>query len=143
MRVLITGGAGFIGSHLAERLLARGDQVVVIDNYATGRRDNLTPHDYLTVVEGSIADAALVHRLCRTFPPDVMVHAAASYKDPHNWSEDACTNVMGSAHVVQAAQRAGAALNLFSDGCVTVYSRSNSPSLCSIGAAGGEQLCHQ
>ena len=53
MRVLITGGAGFIGSHLAERLLARGDQVVVIDNYATGRRDNLTPHDYLTVVEGS------------------------------------------------------------------------------------------
>ena len=41
MRVLITGGAGFIGSHLADRLLARGDEVLVIDNFATGRRDNL------------------------------------------------------------------------------------------------------
>ena len=41
MKVLITGGAGFIGSHLADRLLARGDEVLVIDNYATGRRDNL------------------------------------------------------------------------------------------------------
>ena len=42
MKVLITGGAGFIGSHLADRLLARGDEVLVIDNYATGRRDNLS-----------------------------------------------------------------------------------------------------
>ena len=41
MRVLITGGAGFIGSHLTDRLLARGDEVLVIDNFATGRRDNL------------------------------------------------------------------------------------------------------
>ena len=45
MKVLITGGAGFIGSHLADRLLADGDEVLVIDNYATGRRDNLTDHD--------------------------------------------------------------------------------------------------
>ena len=44
MKVLITGGAGFIGSHLADRLLARGDEVLVIDNFATGRRDNLTRH---------------------------------------------------------------------------------------------------
>src|SRR5678815_4930204 len=42
MKVLITGGAGFVGSHLADRLLDRGDQVLVIDNYATGRRDNLS-----------------------------------------------------------------------------------------------------
>ena len=48
MRVLITGGAGFIGSHLTDRLLAAGDQVCVIDNYATGRRDNLSPHSRLT-----------------------------------------------------------------------------------------------
>ncbi len=57
MKVLITGGAGFIGSHLADRLLARGDEVLVIDNYATGRRDNLTERDGLTIVEGTIADA--------------------------------------------------------------------------------------
>ena len=41
MKILITGGAGFIGSHLADRLLAEGHEVLVIDNYATGRRDNL------------------------------------------------------------------------------------------------------
>ncbi len=106
MRVLITGGAGFIGSHLADQLLARGDQVVVIDNYATGRRDNLTPSDQLTIFEGSIADAALVQHVFESLPPDLVVHAAASYKDPDDWAEDARTNVLGSANVVEAAQRA-------------------------------------
>lgn len=107
MRVLMTGGAGFIGSHVAERLLGRGDHVLVVDNYATGRRDNLTPHRNLTLVEGTIADGALVQRLFRDFSPDRVVHAAASYKAPSNWAEDSATNVVGTAHVVQAAQRAG------------------------------------
>jgi UDP-glucose 4-epimerase len=105
MKVLITGGAGFIGSHLADRLLARGDTVLVIDNYATGRRDNLTPQANLKVVEGDIADAGLVQRLFGEFQPEVVVHAAASYKDPSNWAEDSRTNVLGSANVVQSSQR--------------------------------------
>jgi UDP-glucose 4-epimerase len=107
MRVLITGGAGFIGSHLADRLLARESDVLVIDNYATGRRDNLTPHPRLTVVEGSIADRALVARLFADFKPEKVVHAAASYKDPAAWEEDARTNVVGTANVVQAADEHG------------------------------------
>lgn len=61
MKVLITGGAGFIGSHLTDRLLARGDEVLAIDNYATGRRDNLTPHPNLKIVEGSIAEIGRAH----------------------------------------------------------------------------------
>ena len=107
MKVLITGGAGFVGSHLADRLLARGDEVMVIDNYATGRRDNLTPQDRLTVVEGTIADAELVNRLFDEFQPDQVAHAAASYKDPDAWQEDIRTNVLGSAIVVEAARRTG------------------------------------
>ena len=60
MRVLITGGAGFVGSHLADRLLARGDAVLVIDNYATGRRDNLPESaPGLQVIEGDIAERAI------------------------------------------------------------------------------------
>lgn len=94
MKVLITGGAGFVGSHLADRLLAGGQKVLAIDNYATGR-DNLTPHPNLTVVEGSIADQAVVDDAFRSFHPDVVVHAAASYKDPENWFEDVRTNVLG------------------------------------------------
>jgi UDP-glucose 4-epimerase len=103
MRVLITGGAGFIGSHLADRLLDRGDEVLVIDNYSTGRRDNLNAHPSLKVVEGTIANRDLVFRLFENFKPDYVAHAAASYKDPDNWEEDSRTNTLGGAIVTQAS----------------------------------------
>src|SRR5262249_55492812 len=104
MKVLITGGAGFIGSHLAERLLLRGDEILVVDNYATARRDNLAPRAGLKLVEGTIADQELVRRIFAELKPQVVVHAAASYKNPDDWAEDAKTNVLGTANVVQAAK---------------------------------------
>ncbi len=104
MKILITGGSGFLGSHLADRLLARGDQVLVIDNFATGRRDNLVPHPNLKVIEDSIVNREMVFSEFAEFQPDVVVHAAASYKDPENWEEDSRTNVTGTANVVQAAE---------------------------------------
>jgi UDP-glucose 4-epimerase len=107
MKVLITGGAGFIGSHLADRLIARGDKVLVIDNYATGRRDNLRAHANLRVVEGSIADRNTVNDAFGSFGPDLVIHAAASYKDPENWIEDAKTNVEGTANIMKASKVAG------------------------------------
>jgi UDP-glucose 4-epimerase len=107
MRVLITGGAGFIGSHLADRLLARGDDVLVVDNFSTGRRDSLTEHERLSVVEGTIVDRKLVDELWARFSPDVVAHAAASYKDPTDWPEDAATNAAGTANVVRASTAAG------------------------------------
>jgi UDP-glucose 4-epimerase len=106
MKVLITGGAGFVGSHLADRLLAEGNQVLALDNYATGRRDNLKPQANLTVIEGTIADQNTVDTAFTRFQPEVVVHAAASYKDPENWVEDVRTNVLGSVHVVKAAKAA-------------------------------------
>jgi len=106
MKVVVTGGAGFIGSHLVDRLLTRNDRVLVIDNYATGRRDNLAPHPNLTSIEGTIADRPLVDQVFADFAPDQVVHAAASYKDPDNWAEDARTNVVGTANVVQASRAA-------------------------------------
>ncbi|MGE3807428.1 MAG: NAD-dependent epimerase/dehydratase family protein, partial [Gemmataceae bacterium] len=72
MKVLITGGAGFVGSHLADRLLARGDHVLVMDNYSTGRRENNEKHPNLTIVEGTIADAGLVTKTFTSFGPDVV-----------------------------------------------------------------------
>ena len=107
MKTLITGGSGFIGSHIADHLLDRGDEVLVIDNFSTGRRDNLVPHDGLTVTEGTIADGDLVRSAFDDFKPDVVVHAAASYKDPDAWEEDVLTNALGTCHVVRAAERAG------------------------------------
>lgn len=104
MKVFITGGSGFVGSSLTDRLLARGDEVVVLDNYATGRRDNLTKHAKLTIVEGSIAEGSLVRDLIGGHKPDVIVHAAASYKNPDDWEEDSQTNVFGTVNVVKAAK---------------------------------------
>jgi UDP-glucose 4-epimerase len=113
MRVLITGGAGFIGSHVADRLLARGDRVLVVDSYATGRRDNLSAHPGLRIVEGSIADPGLVDRCFEEQAPEVVVHAAASYKDPEDWAEDSRTNVLGTANVVRAARERSVARFLY------------------------------
>ncbi len=107
MRVLITGGSGFVGSHLADRLLARNDHVLVIDNFTTGRRDNLKPHRNLEVIEESIANTAAMDRIFTAFKPDVVVHAAASYKDPDNWVEDCQTNVLGTVNVLSATKKAG------------------------------------
>lgn len=107
MRVLITGGAGFIGSHLADRLLEQKSEVLVIDNFSTGRKDNLKPHRDLMVVEGTIADRDLVYRLFKEFKPDYVAHAAASYKDPRDWEEDSRTNALGSAIVTQASMDNG------------------------------------
>lgn len=105
MRILLTGGAGCLGSNLAERWLGDGHQVLVLDNFATGYRDNLPPsHEGLTVVEGSVVDRALTNEVFEAFKPTHVVHSAASYKDPDDWAEDARTNVEGTVNVVQAAK---------------------------------------
>ena len=106
-KILVTGGSGFIGSHLIDRLLACGEQVMAIDNYATGRRDNLRPHPNLELVEDTISNSILINSSIKKFKPDTIVHAAASYKDPNNWKEDVLTNILGTANVVQAAQVEG------------------------------------
>ena len=101
-KVLITGGSGFIGSHITERLLEKGDFVVVIDNYQTGRRDNLKPHANLVIVEGTIADKNLLDNLISEHDIKLVIHTAASYKDPSNWHEDCMSNVLGTANVVKS-----------------------------------------
>jgi UDP-glucose 4-epimerase len=107
MNVLVSGGCGQVGSHVVELLLGRGDQVLAIDNLATGRREHLAPHPALQVVEGSIADPILVDRLVDEFRPGVVVHTAASYKDPDDWRSDALTNVVGSVNLIRAAKNCG------------------------------------
>lgn len=107
MKVLITGGSGFLGSHLAERLISLGDEVFVIDNYATGRRDNLVSQKGLTILEGDIGDKEVLDKAFDDFLPQVVIHTAASYKNPDNWEEDVRTNVMGTVNVIRACQRVG------------------------------------
>ncbi len=117
-RALVTGGAGFIGSHLVDALLAGGWEVVVLDNLSTGRRANLAHLDgapYFALVEGDICDADLVERLVQGC--DVVFHLAALVgvryvvDDPLRGMR---TNVWGTDNVLAAAHRHGARVCLAS-----------------------------
>lgn len=99
MKVLITGGAGFIGSNLADRLIDRGDEVYIIDNLTTGKRDNVP--EKADFVEGSIACTKTCPQLFDKVQPDVVVHAAASYKDPDDWYMDSVVNTVGTSIITK------------------------------------------
>lgn len=107
MKILITGGLGQIGSHIAEMLLDRGDEVLVIDNLATGRIEHLLPQNNLEIIIDSIEHKEIVEGIFERFKPDTVVHTAASYKDPHDWFSDTMTNCVGGANVIDASKRHG------------------------------------
>ena len=105
MRAFITGGAGFIGSHLADALIARGDGVTILDNLSTGSKENIAQIlDKITFVEGDIRNQELVEQL--TKDADVVLHMAAALGVQtimHDTVESVSTNFTGSEIVMQAA----------------------------------------
>lgn len=104
MRLLITGGAGSLGSNIIETIGDECEAVVVLDNFATGKRESLPPRNNVEIIEGSIVDAELVNKVFSLLRPTHVIHSAASYKDPNNWVEDSQTNVIGTINVVRAAE---------------------------------------
>ena len=103
MKILITGGAGTLGSNLVEKFIPAGHEVLVFDNFATGRREVLPEVEGLTIIEGDIADYDLVNAQFRKFKPEIVIHSAAAYMDPNDWVEDTRTNVLGSVNISNAA----------------------------------------
>lgn len=109
MRVLITGGAGFIGSHLAQALLDRGDHVAILDNLSTGSFDNiraLTRHPHFSFAIDDLDNALVVDRL--TSQTDAVVHLAAAVGVQlvvERPTETIETNVLGTHAVLKAARR--------------------------------------
>lgn len=107
MKILVTGGAGFIGSHVVDRLLADGHRVAVVDNLSSGRRANVNPAATLHV--GDIRSPNL-GAIVAAERPNAVVHTAAqaavarSVADP---AFDAGVNVVGTANLLEAARRAG------------------------------------
>ena len=110
-RVLVTGGAGFVGSHLVDALIARGDDVVVLDDLSTGTRANLAHldgHERLEVVDGSTTDAALVEALMAD--ADACLHLASAVGVQlvvSNPLRSLLSNVRGADNVLHAAARHG------------------------------------
>ena len=105
MRVLITGGAGFIGSHLADALLAQGDTVTILDNLTTGSRANIVHiENQITIHQGDIRDEALVSSLVKE--ADLVLHMAAALGVKNimeNTVESVSINFTGSDVVLKAA----------------------------------------
>ena len=107
MKYLITGGAGFIGSHLSDALVARGDSVVVLDNFTTGSKENLSGvASSVSVVSGDILDSDLVTRLIGE--SDFVVHLAAAlgvFNIVNKPLESLTTNLKGTEVVLEAAAK--------------------------------------
>src|SRR3712207_769907 len=112
MRALVTGGAGFIGSNLVDALLERGDEVTVVDNLATGRRENLDGalERGAELVEASITDWKALSDVAERVKPEAIYHFAAqidvrkSAADPHF---DASVNVGGTINLLEIAKEIG------------------------------------
>lgn len=107
MKILVTGGAGFIGSHLVDALIERGDEVVVVDNLSTGCRENVNPQTEL--YELSVGDLGLADIFERE-RPDIVSHHAAQIDLRRSVAEplfDAQENILGSLNVIVNAVRYG------------------------------------
>jgi UDP-glucose 4-epimerase len=126
MKALVTGGAGFIGSNLSDALLARGDEVIVVDDLSTGKRENLDGAlaAGAKLVEADIRDRAALEQLAAAEKPEVIFHLAAqidvrkSIADP---AFDASINVGGTANVLEAARVAGTRRVVFSSTGGAIY----------------------
>ncbi|HXS47083.1 MAG TPA: NAD-dependent epimerase/dehydratase family protein, partial [Solirubrobacterales bacterium] len=118
IRAIVTGGAGFIGSNLVDALLARGDEVTVVDDLSTGRRENLDGAlaAGAKLVELDIREAAALAELVAEVRPEIVFHLAAqidvrrSLEDP---AFDAAINVGGTANLLEAMRAAGSARIVF------------------------------
>jgi UDP-glucose 4-epimerase len=135
MRALVTGGAGFIGSNLADSLLERGDEVTALDDLSTGRRENLAGalERGAELVEADVADAEAVGELLARTRPDAVFHLAAqmdvrrSVADP---GFDARVNVAGTANLLEAVRReAPAAAVVFASTGGAIYGEGEGRSL--------------
>ena len=131
MRILVTGGAGFIGSHLCERLISDGHVVTAIDNFSTGRASNLTnliSSSNFTLVEGSILDSVILVPLVKE--ADYVFHLAAAvgvFNIVNHPLNSLLTNIRGTENVLEAAHATNTPVFLTSSS--EVYGKNISDSL--------------
>jgi len=131
MRILITGGAGFVGSHLADRLLVEGHSVKVLDNFETGRASNLAHHNdnvQLELIQGSVLDIPLLEKVISE--SDYVFHLAAAvgvFNIVNKPLSSLLTNIRGTENVLEASYKYSKEVFLTSSS--EVYGKNTSDSL--------------
>ena len=105
MKVLVTGALGQIGSHVVELLLEQDIEVYGIDNLTTGRQEHLNGNPLLNLSFESISNLIKMEEIFEEFKPDIVVHTAASYKDPDDWYNDTLTNCVGGSNIIQLSKK--------------------------------------
>jgi len=126
MRSVVTGGAGFIGSHLVDALAARGDDVLVLDDFSSGKRENIAGavDAGAEVIELDVADAQAMFDAIGTFRPDSVFHLAAQIDVRRSMADpgfDARLNVVGTVNALEAATRAEAGKFVFTSTGGAIY----------------------
>lgn len=126
---LITGGAGFIGSHLAKALVARGQHVRVLDDFSAGNPQNLLPlRDQISLIQGNICDMQVVLQACKG--ADYVLHHAALVSVPQSVAyprETLQTNIQGTACVLEAARQCGVRRLVFASSCAVYGDAGQTP----------------
>ncbi|QQR80919.1 MAG: NAD-dependent epimerase/dehydratase family protein [Deltaproteobacteria bacterium] len=121
MKILITGGAGFIGSNIADAYLKEGHEIIVVDNFSTGKKENLSNQVKVYSVDITSPDIA---NIIASEKPDIINHHAAqidvrkSVADP---AYDADQNIIGSLNIIAAAQKAGVKKIIFASSGGAIY----------------------
>lgn len=122
MRILVTGGAGFIGSHVAQKFQELGHQVVILDNLSTGRKENIP--NGADFVEGDITDRHLVAEILNQHRFEVINHHAAQMDIRHSVDDpvfDAQINILGTIHLLQESIRTGVKKFMFASTGGAIY----------------------
>lgn len=116
MKLLITGGAGFIGSHIQDKLLERGHEVAILDNLRSGKKENIQPQSKFYEVD--VTDKKALEEAIMDYKPDAIFHLAAQNEVPYSMDhpyEDATMNILGMMNLCEAAIAAGVKKIIYSN----------------------------
>ena len=146
MKCLVTGGAGFIGSHLSDAILARGDEVIVIDNLSTGSRENLASAlaSGAELVEGDVCDRDFIDQAVADCDPDVVFHLAAQGEVRRSIEQpafDASVNVVGTINLIEAARESGVGRFMLASSGGAIYGEGSGRDMPVVESSSLEPLC--
>lgn len=107
MTTLVTGGAGTLGSNIIRHISDQNESIHVVDNFSTGSKKSLNGLPNVTIHDGSVGDFEFMEKVFKKAKPRLVIHLAASYRDPDDWQQDIQTNVQGMSNTLKLSMHHG------------------------------------